>query len=180
MWRCKRKDGILFPKIVLDYCHLFIQVSTIFETRMFFSYSWRFMKYDTLEQLEFKLEIHVETCRKSWKIMLPEKWPHRNGNFEIWSPIFTFEAYFIFYRVPPEIFYDNFYADIFQGVHLIFFWFISMMPPFFQAATLKKIWVEANLRNIRWPTIKILGGFTGYPSNQSSRCRLNGWISKAI
>ena len=47
----------------------------------------------------------------------------------------------------------------FQGAHLIFFWFISMTPNFFQAATLKKIWVEATLNNSQLKPYKNLGRF---------------------
>ena len=54
-----------------------------------------------------------------------------------------------------------------------------MTPNFFQAATLKKIWVEATLKkNLRWHPIKIWVDFTGYPSNHFSGCRLNGRLFK--
>ena len=43
-------------------------------------------------------------------------------------------------------------------------------------STLKKIWVEATLKNLRWHPIKIWVDFTGYPSNHFSGCSLNGRI----
>ena len=47
-----------------------------------------------------------------------------------------------------------------------------------QGSALKKIWVDATLRNLRWHPMKICVDFTGYPSNHFWGCRLNGWSSK--
>ena len=75
-----------------------------------------------------------------------------------------------FYRVPPEIFFR-------VASTQIFFWFISITPNFFQAATLKEIWVETTLKYLRWHPIKIWVDFKGYSSYHFSGYRWNRQLS---
>ena len=66
------------------------------------------------------------------------------------------KIYPIFYRVPPEKFLRVVSNQIFfQGAQLI----ISMTPNFLQAATLKKIWVEATLKKSQLAPYKNMGRF---------------------
>ena len=43
-----------------------------------------------------------------------------------------------------------------------------------QVSTLKKIWVDANLKNLRWHPIMIWVDFKEYSSNHFSGCRQTG------
>ena len=48
-----------------------------------------------------------------------------------------------------------------------------MTPNFFQAATLKQIWVGATLKKSQVAPYTIWVDFTGYPLNHFSGCRLD-------
>ena len=51
-----------------------------------------------------------------------------------------------------------------------------MTPNFFQAANVKKVWVESTQKSLRWHSMKLWVDFKWYPSNHFSVCRSNGRI----
>ena len=88
---------------------------------------------------------------KSFNVM--QSWKRRNsGKFQIRYSINLHFISEITYILVIQQHRNG--VNFFQVAHLIFFWFISMTPNFYQA--LKKIWVLiSSLKNLRWHSIKI-------------------------
>ena len=88
---------------------------------------------------EFKArELKINHYKVCWEIKETTFWETISGN--------SIANYInCLFNLHPEKWFEGYpvkSTQIFQGAHLIFFWFKSMTPTFFQGACLKKIWAD--------------------------------------